>query len=66
MIPNTYIFCSNTAVKTKNLAKNPPNGGTPAKENKIIKNEIDKRGCFLEIPDKSEMFSLYIPSFFNK
>ena len=38
----------------------------PAKENKIINNEIAKRGCFFEIPDKSEIFSLYFPSFFNK
>ena len=35
-------------------------------ENNIIKNEIANRGCFLEIPDKSEIFSLYCPSFFNK
>ena len=32
----------------------------------IVKREIDKSGCFFDIPDKSEMFSLYCPSFFNK
>ena len=38
----------------------------PAKENKITKNEIANIGCFFEIPDKSEIFSLYSPSFLNK
>ena len=31
-----------------------------------IKNEIANSGCFFETPDKSEIFSLYSPSFFNK
>ena len=38
----------------------------PAKENKIIKNDIANSGCFFEIPDKSEIFSLYSPSFLIK
>ena len=38
----------------------------PARENNIIKNEIAKRGCFFDNPDKSDMFSRYSPSFFNK
>ena len=38
----------------------------PARENNIIKNEIAKRGCFFEIPERSEIFSLYSPSFFKK
>ena len=37
----------------------------PAKEKSITKNDIAKIGCFFEIPDKSEIFSLYSPSFFN-
>ena len=32
----------------------------------IIKNEIDNTGFFFEIPDKSEIFSLYSPFDFNK
>ena len=35
-------------------------------ENNIIKNEIAKRGCFFDNPDKSDIFSRYSPSFFNK
>ena len=54
------------AVNVWKIAKNPPKGGTPASENKIINNEIARRGCFFDIPDKSEIFSLYCPSFFNK
>ena len=30
----------------------------PAKENKITKNDKAKIGCFFEMPDKSEIFSL--------
>ena len=30
----------------------------PARENNITKNDIAKIGCFFEIPDKSEIFSL--------
>ena len=63
IIANAYISFSKQPQKHKILQKNPPNGGTPAKENKIINNEIAKRGCFFEIPDKSEIFSLYCPSF---
>ena len=66
MIANAYIFFLEQQQKHKISQNPPPNGGTPAKENKIIKNEIAKRGCFFEIPDKSEIFSLYCPSFFNK
>ena len=47
------------------MAKNPPSGGIPASENSIIKNEMANKGCFFEAPDKSEIFSLYSPSFFN-
>ena len=36
----------------------------PANENNNIKNDIANNGCFLDIPDKSEIFSLYSPSFF--
>ena len=38
----------------------------PANENNMIKNEMANKGCFFEIPDKSEIFSLYSPSFFKK
>ena len=32
----------------------------------MIRKEIANKGCFFEIPDKSDIFSLYCPSFFNK
>ena len=38
----------------------------PAKEKRINKNDIARIGCFFDIPDKSEIFSLYSPSFFSK
>ena len=39
--------------------------GMPANENKIIKNEIAKIGCFLETPDKSSIYILYSSIFFH-
>ena len=38
----------------------------PASENKIINKDIAKRGFFLDIPERSAMFSLYLPSFLSK
>ena len=38
----------------------------PASENKIINKEMDKIGCCLDIPDKSFIFSQYLPSLFIK
>jgi hypothetical protein len=35
------------------LAKKPAKGGMPAKENKTIKKQKAKIGCFFESPDKS-------------
>ena len=35
-------------------------------EKRIIKKDIANAGCFFEMPDKSEIFSLYSPFFFIK
>ena len=66
IIASAYISFPIQPKKHKILQKNLLMEELPAKENKIINNEIAKRGCFFEIPDKSEMFSLYCPSFFSK
>ena len=39
IIAKAYNSLSITDIKTKNLAKNPPNGGIPANEKKSIKKE---------------------------
>ena len=55
-----------TDIKIKNLAKNPPSGGIPAKEKNKIKNENANKGFCFDKPDKSLISSVYFPLTFIK
>ena len=66
IIAKAYNSLSMTDIKTKNLAKNPPNGGIPANEKNSIKKEKANIGLFLESPERSSIFSVYFSSVFIK
>ena len=63
-ISKTNISLSITDIKTKNFAKNPPNGGIPANEKKRIKKEKANIGLSFESPERSSIFSVYLLSVF--
>ena len=66
IIAKAYISLSITDIKTKNLAKNPPSGGIPANEKNRIKKEKANIGLSFESPERSSIFSDYLPSVFIK
>ena len=49
----------------KSLAKNPPNGGIPAKDNNNILTDKANNGFDLEIPETSEIATNCLSSLLN-
>ena len=58
----TFLFLIQLQ-RHKILQKKPPNGGTPARENKMTNKEIASSGCFLKF-QISQKYSLYIVRLF--